>query len=359
MVLFQGVYKQRIRKISIRPAVCLCITFLVFFIPTEHSTSLQKISSEQYMIPILQWEPKSYDFGYVHEGHLYQTTFDIWNNGSGDMPWLLDVKKPWVSVFPTNGISSGEHDTVSVTINTTGLSPGSYEGNVVIHSEGDYMFYSYFVVTAAKLAFDPLALYIVYNESISTGNSTFKLWNAGLGEISYSLSPSQAWITVFPSSGIIGNLMDTIFVSVDISQQNITNSSEYITIHSTGGNAVLPVFLMKNFPPSIPIISGPEKGGLRKDTFFTISSTDDLSHNISYLVDWGDNSISDWIGPYPSGEVISLNHSWMKRGIYSIRCKARDGYGDQSDWSDPFRISISRQSQFILIQIMLRNLIKI
>jgi len=333
MVLFPGFYKQRIGTLRVRSVICLCITFLVFFMPGVHPTYLQKISSEQCMIPVLQWEPKSYDFGYVHEGHLYQTTFDIWNNGSGDMPWVLDVEDPWVSVFPTTGISSGEHDLIIVTINTTGLSPGSYEGNVIIHSEGDYIFYTYFVVTEAKLAFNPLELHIVYNESIPVWNTTFKLWNAGLGEVSYSLSPSKPWITVFPPSGILGDLMDTIFVSLDISQIDTTSCSEYITINSTGGNAVLPVLMVKNFPPSIPSISGPEKGGIRKDTFFTISSTDDLSNNISYWVDWGDSTTSDWIGPYTAGEVFTLNHSWMNRGMYSIRCKARDEYGLESDWA--------------------------
>jgi hypothetical protein len=333
MVLFQGFYKQKIGTPRVRSVICLCITFLVFFMPEVHSTYLQKISSEQYMIPVLQWEPKSYDFGYVHEGHLYQTTFDIWNNGSGDMPWVLDVKKPWVSVFPTTGISSGEHDLITVTINTTGLSPGSYEGNVFIHSEGDYIFYTYFVVTEAKLAFDPLELHIVYNEFIPVWNTTFKLWNAGLGEVSYSLSPSKPWITVFPLSGILGDFKDTIFVSLDISQIDTTSCSEYIMINSTGGNAVLPVYMVKNSPPSTPSISGPEKGVPRKDTFFTISSTDDLSDNISYWVDWGDSTTSDWIGPYTAGEVLTLNHSWMNRGMYSIRCKARDEHGLESDWA--------------------------
>jgi Viral BACON domain len=333
MVLFPAFYKQRIGTLNVRSVIYICITFLIFFIPGLFPTSMQTISSEQCMIPILQWEPKSYNFGYVNEGYLYQTIFEIWNNGSGDMPWLLYTNKLWISVFPTTGISSGEHDLVTVTINTTGLSQGSYEGSVHIHSAGDYFFYTYFVVTEAKLAFDPLELHIIYNESIHVWNTTFKLWNAGLGEVSYSLSPSKPWITVIPPSGILGALPNTIFVSLDISQIDTTSCSEYITINSTGGNAVLPLYIQKNFPPSIPSINGPEKGGIRKDTFFTITSTDNQSNSIWYLMDWGDNTISEWIGPYSAGEVLTLNHSWMNRGIYTIRCKARDELGAESDWA--------------------------
>jgi len=333
MILFPAFYRQKISPLRIRSVICLVISFIIFFIPEIYTTSVQTISSEQCMIPILRWEPKSYNFSYVQEGSLYQTTFDIWNNGSGDMPWNLDVNKPWISIYPTVGVSSGEHDHINVTINTTGLSPGSYEGNVFIHSEGDYIFYTYFVVTEAKLAFDPLDLHIVYNDSILVWNTTFKLWNAGLGQISYSLLPSKPWITAFPPNGILGDLMNTIFVSLNVSQIITTSCNEYITINSTGGNAILPIYMVKNIPPSIPSINGPEKGGIRKDTFFTITSKDDISNNIWYWVEWGDNTTSEWIGPYIAGEVITLNHSWLNQGIYTIRGKARDEYGSESNWA--------------------------
>jgi hypothetical protein len=188
-------------------------------------------------------------------------------------------------------------------------------------------------VTEAILAFDPVELLIVYNDSVFVWNTTFKLWNSGLGEMSFSLSPSKPWITVFPSSGTLGDLMNTIVVSLNISQINTTNCNEYITINSTGGNAILPVRIVKNFPPAIPSINGPEKGGIRKEMFFTITSTDNLSINIWYWMDWGDNTTSEWIGPYTTGEVITLNHSWMNQGMYTIRCKARNEHGAESDWA--------------------------
>jgi len=52
-----------------------------------------------------------------------------------------------------------------------------------------------------------------------------------------------------------------------------------------------------------------------------------------YFIVWGDNTSTEWIGPYPSREIITLNHSWLEKGNYSIRVKAKDIYGAESEWS--------------------------
>ena len=39
-----------------------------------------------------------------------------------------------------------------------------------------------------------------------------------------------------------------------------------------------------------------------------------------------------WIGPYSSGEEIIIPHTWEKQGSFVIEAKAKDVYGDESDW---------------------------
>jgi hypothetical protein len=51
------------------------------------------------------------------------------------------------------------------------------------------------------------------------------------------------------------------------------------------------------------------------------------------MVDWGDNTQTDWIGPYPSDEIIPLTHSWTDKDTYSIRAKTKDIYNAESDWT--------------------------
>jgi outer membrane protein assembly factor BamB len=84
--------------------------------------------------------------------------------------------------------------------------------------------------------------------------------------------------------------------------------------------------------PSIPIITGTEDGKVRHKYDYTIISTDPEEDNISYYIDWGDGKTTDWIGPYDSGEEIIQSHTWLIRGSYKVKVKARDGHGMESDW---------------------------
>ena len=86
--------------------------------------------------PVLSYSPTYHDFGTIQEGQTYQTTFDIWNCGTGTLDWSLSDSYSWLTYSPTSGSSTGEHDTVTVTIDTTGLSPGSYSGSISISSNG-------------------------------------------------------------------------------------------------------------------------------------------------------------------------------------------------------------------------------
>jgi parallel beta-helix repeat protein len=69
------------------------------------------------------------------------------------------------------------------------------------------------------------------------------------------------------------------------------------------------------------------------------TSADDFNEDqIYYKWNWGDGNLSDWLGPFDSGEIVSANHSWNKSGCYNIRVKAKDTHGYESYWSDPIPI---------------------
>jgi outer membrane protein assembly factor BamB len=90
--------------------------------------------------------------------------------------------------------------------------------------------------------------------------------------------------------------------------------------------------VIQNSIPTIPTITGESKGKIKQSYDYTIRSTDPESENISYYVDWGDGTNIGWIGPYPSGQEQTLNHTWNKKGTYTIKAKARDIYNQESDW---------------------------
>jgi parallel beta-helix repeat protein len=87
-----------------------------------------------------------------------------------------------------------------------------------------------------------------------------------------------------------------------------------------------------NQPPDIPSIDGPTSGKAGASYDYTFVSTDPDGTLVWYYIDWGDNTSSGWIGPFSSGKLVTFNHTWSKRGIYIIRCKAKDVYGEEGSW---------------------------
>jgi hypothetical protein len=96
-----------------------------------------------------------------------------------------------------------------------------------------------------------------------------------------------------------------------------------------------------NTPPSTPDTpSGPAEGQIGVGYTFTTSSNDAQNDQVYYMVSWGDE-MTNWLGPYPSGQTIAFNHTWTNVGEYSIRIMAKDMEGLQSDWSEAANISIN------------------
>lgn len=96
--------------------------------------------------------------------------------------------------------------------------------------------------------------------------------------------------------------------------------------------------------PSAPEINGPTKGVPRECYNYTIVSTDPNGDDIYYYVSWGEGSRYDpmvgWFpselvetGPFPSGEEITINHTWLFRDRYTIKVIAKDTNNLVSPWT--------------------------
>ena len=93
-----------------------------------------------------------------------------------------------------------------------------------------------------------------------------------------------------------------------------------------------PLIPKKSGPPYPPLIDGSIFVEMGVDQFYTIVSTDPDGDDVYYYVDWGDGNVEEWIGPYPSGEEVTVNHTWYKKGIYLIKAKAKDIFGAEGLW---------------------------
>jgi hypothetical protein len=84
--------------------------------------------------PGLAFDPIGYNFGPISVNSTDSTTFDIWNIGIGTLTYSFNETSDWVQVTPLSGDSTGEHDTIGVSIDTTGLSVGDYNCNINIYT---------------------------------------------------------------------------------------------------------------------------------------------------------------------------------------------------------------------------------
>jgi hypothetical protein len=117
-----------------------------------------------------------------------------------------------------------------------------------------------------------------------------------------------------------------------------TQDGGYIMTGETGeyNLAAVDVLVIKingtNYPPDPPTITGDLTGKPGKEYHYTFTTSDPEGNDVSYWIDWGDETSSDWIGPYHSGDTETTSHTWSKKGTYIISAKAKDIYDAESDW---------------------------
>ncbi len=95
-----------------------------------------------------------------------------------------------------------------------------------------------------------------------------------------------------------------------------------------------------NHPPNIPSTpTGSDSGQVGISYNFTTSTTDPDGDDICYIFDWGEGRY-DTSAFYPSGESLTMSHSWSSANTYSVKVIARDIMGAISDWSSEHQIII-------------------
>jgi hypothetical protein len=84
-------------------------------------------------------------------------------------------------------------------------------------------------------------------------------------------------------------------------------------------------------PPIMNEIDGLTSGKAGEEHEYKFSATDPDGDDIRYVIDWGDDTDEEILGPYPSGEQATAKHLW-EEGNYTLKSKAVDIYGKESDW---------------------------
>jgi hypothetical protein len=77
---------------------------------------------------------------------------------------------------------------------------------------------------------------------------------------------------------------------------------------------------------------------------YITSSIDPDGDSLYYQWDWGDGSVSDWLGPFVSGMDVSASHIWANGGDFLIKVRAKDIYLE-GGWSESLHIYMDYSPQ--------------
>ena len=94
----------------------------------------------------------------------------------------------------------------------------------------------------------------------------------------------------------------------------------------------LPVHIV-NDPPEKPTLTGPSEGKTGNVYWFNVTTSDPQGDEIYFLFDWYTEVETEWRGPYESGEMCSATHVFHEDGSYVVKVKAKDSFGDESEWA--------------------------
>jgi len=224
-----------------------------------------------------------------------------------------------------------------------------------------YFIYSSFGCYAG--AFDNPDFYdcIAEHFTVKTSAGAFAgVWNTRYG-INYGQSQET---TDGPSQRACRTFWDAVFdedvraigQALQISKINLANYisaafMEYIYWELTlfGDPAVEIKIPDEATPPNTPERPiGKETVGKEKPSTYTTSTTDPQGLDVYYLWDWGNELDTKWMGPYKSGEICEATHTWYtesNEGL-SVRVKAKNTVGVESDWSDSFIVKVPKSKTF-------------
>jgi Peptidase family C25/Propeptide_C25/PKD domain len=149
----------------------------------------------------------------------------------------------------------------------------------------------------------------------------YYLFNWGDGSSSTWLGPYSSGLTVAGSHAwsAIGNY------TVKVKARDINGAT-------SDWSEPLMISIVLNDAPGTPTITGPASGAPGKSYLFKMQTTDANGDTVFYFIDWGDGTTTDWLGPFNSGAEASTTHSWSEKGTWSVKIKAKDAVGDESDW---------------------------
>jgi len=200
--------------------------------------------------PILSVTPSNLDFGISTTA----LAINIANAGTGTLNWTAKGDPNWITINPDRGVTTTAPSQVTVTVNRSGLGPGTHKGTVTITPASGAP------ATIPVTMVVPESPVLIINPPVLDFDSTktslnFAIINSGTGTLTWTISDDQSWIATNPPNGSnLANESKTITVTVD--RRNLAPGSYTgkITVTSNVGTKDVLVNLFRPKVLSPPLI---------------------------------------------------------------------------------------------------------
>ena len=164
--------------------------------------------------PVLSVSKSQLSFSYTIGGSTpTNQAFSVTNSGTGDLNWTLAENISWLTCDPTSG---AQGDNVTVSVNPSGLSAGSYSGNITVSAAGaDGSPKTVAVTLTVEGTGTPILS--VSREGLNFGyilgqgappSQVFRVTNSGTGALNWSASKDSTWLSCDPVSGALGAVVN-------------------------------------------------------------------------------------------------------------------------------------------------------
>ena len=219
-----------------------------------------------------------------------EQTFMITNDGDGTLEWSILTNDDWIMVTPNDGSTTTETDVILVTVDRSGLSTGSYEGEIVISpSSGTAKSISITMVVSQQPELSVSVVELDFGSSFD--DLPFTVSNSGIGTLEWSITSTQEWISFSPESGSTTTGSNNVMVTVDRSELEEGSYEGVIEINPNYGVA-------KSISIMMVVTAEPE---------LSISETEldfgSLSSELSFQVSNSGQGTLEW--------TISSSHNWL------------------------------------------------
>lgn len=253
-------------------------------------------------------------------------TISVSNSGSGTLNWTATENASWLSLSPASGTGSG---TISVAVNTSGLSVGTISTPITITASGatntpQTVTVSLTITAAAvppAIGVTPGSL--TFTAQQGSGNPTpqsLAVRNTGGGTLTWTVSNNAAWLSHSPTSGTGTGTVTISPVTGSLAAGTYTGA---VTLYATGAAAVtIPITFTITAPAAQPTI-GLSPTSL---TFNATAGGNNPSNQTIAITNTGTGSLTwtvtdnaNWLTATQSGNsvVTSVNIAGLAAGSYS------------------------------------------